>query len=33
MKFEHFALNVSDAVAASSWYEEHLGLTVVKKMA
>lgn len=32
MKFEHFALNVSDAPAASVWYEEHLGLKVVKKM-
>lgn len=33
MKFEHFALNVSNASAASLWYEEHLGLKVVKKMA
>ncbi|WP_339755709.1 VOC family protein [Algoriphagus aquimarinus] len=32
MKFEHFALNVSDAPAAAIWYEEHLGLKVVKKM-
>ncbi|TXE12160.1 VOC family protein [Algoriphagus aquimarinus] len=32
MKFEHFALNVSNAPAASKWYEEHLGLKVVKKM-
>jgi catechol 2,3-dioxygenase-like lactoylglutathione lyase family enzyme len=32
MKFEHFALNVSNAPAASHWYEEHLGLKVVKKM-
>lgn len=32
MKFEHFALNVSDAPAASLWYEENLGLKVVKKM-
>ena len=32
MKFEHFALNVRDAVASSKWYEEHLGLKVVKKM-
>ncbi|REG82066.1 VOC family protein [Algoriphagus antarcticus] len=32
MKFEHFALNVSNATAASRWYEEHLGLKVVKKM-
>ncbi|WP_192348303.1 VOC family protein [Algoriphagus sp. Y33] len=33
MKFEHFALNVSNASAASLWYEENLGLKVVKKMA
>lgn len=32
MKFEHFALNVSDAPAASLWYEKHLGLKVIKKM-
>ncbi|PZX49413.1 VOC family protein [Algoriphagus chordae] len=32
MKFEHFALNVSDAPAAAIWYEKHLGLKVVKKM-
>ncbi|MEB2777789.1 VOC family protein [Algoriphagus sp. D3-2-R+10] len=32
MKFEHFALNVANASAASLWYEEHLGLKVVKKM-
>jgi len=32
MKFEHFALNVADAPAASLWYEEYLGLKVVKKM-
>lgn len=32
MKFEHFALNVPDAIATSLWYEKHLGLTVVKKM-
>jgi len=32
MKFEHFALNVSDAPTASTWYEKHLGLKVVKKM-
>ncbi|PZX61321.1 putative glyoxalase superfamily protein PhnB [Algoriphagus ratkowskyi] len=32
MKFEHFALNVNDASAASLWYEENLGLKVVKKM-
>ncbi|MDR7129032.1 catechol 2,3-dioxygenase-like lactoylglutathione lyase family enzyme [Algoriphagus sp. 4150] len=33
MKFEHFALNVTNASAASYWYEEHLGLKVIKKMA
>lgn len=32
MKFEHFAINVPDAQAVSLWYEEHLGLTVKKKM-
>lgn len=32
MKFEHFALNVPDARATTLWYEEHLGLTVKKKM-
>lgn len=32
MKFEHFALNVSDAPAASDWYEANLGLKIVKKM-
>ncbi|MFC5625150.1 VOC family protein [Algoriphagus winogradskyi] len=32
MKFEHFALNVSDATSAARWYEEHLGLRIVKKM-
>ena len=32
MKFEHFALNVPDAIATAIWYEDHLGLSVVKKM-
>lgn len=32
MKFEHFAINVPNAKAVSLWYEEHLGLTVKKKM-
>lgn len=32
MKFEHFAINVPDAKATALWYEEHLGLTVKKKM-
>lgn len=30
MKFEHFALNVSDAVIVSRWYVENLGLHVVR---
>lgn len=33
MKFEHFAINVPNAQAVSLWYEEHLRLTVKKKMA
>lgn len=32
MKFEHFALNVSEPLEMSGWYEKHLGLTVIKKM-
>jgi catechol 2,3-dioxygenase-like lactoylglutathione lyase family enzyme len=32
MKFEHFALNVPNAQKMSLWYENHLGLNVVKKM-
>ncbi|OOG68765.1 VOC family protein [Algoriphagus sp. A40] len=32
MKFEHFALNVSNPQAMSLWYEAHLGLKVKKKM-
>ncbi|MBN3520346.1 VOC family protein [Algoriphagus lutimaris] len=32
MKFEHFAINVPNAKATAFWYEEHLGLTVKKKM-
>jgi catechol 2,3-dioxygenase-like lactoylglutathione lyase family enzyme len=31
MKFEHFALNVSDPRAMSRWYVEHLGFTVVRR--
>jgi len=31
MKFEHFALNVSDALAASNWYIDHLGLRMVRR--
>lgn len=30
MKFEHFALNVPDAIAAAKWYVEHLGLKVAR---
>lgn len=28
MKFEHFAINVSDARAVALWYVQHLGLRV-----
>lgn len=31
MKIEHFAVNVEDPLAMSNWYEQHLGLRVVKK--
>ena len=31
MKIEHFAINVEDPVAMSDWYEENMGLKVVKK--
>ena len=31
MKLEHFALNVKEPVAMKKWYEEHLGMTIVKK--
>jgi glyoxylase I family protein len=31
MKFEHFALNVSDARAMSRWYVEHLGFKIVRQ--
>lgn len=30
MKLEHIALNVSDARAAAKWYEDHLGMRIVK---
>ena len=33
MKIEHIALNVKQPHAVSDWYEEHLGMKVVKKMA
>jgi len=31
MKIEHFAVNVEDPKAMSEWYEQYLGLNVVKK--
>lgn len=31
MKIEHFAVNVDDPLAMSDWYEQYLGLSVVKK--
>jgi glyoxylase I family protein len=31
MKFEHFALNVSDVRAQAAWWVQHLGLTVARK--
>jgi catechol 2,3-dioxygenase-like lactoylglutathione lyase family enzyme len=30
MVFEHFALNVPDAVAAADWYVRHLGFRIVR---
>lgn len=30
MKFEHFALNVSDPVTAAQWYVTHCGMTVAR---
>jgi glyoxylase I family protein len=33
MIFEHFALNVPDARAASTWYVTHLGLKVLRARA
>ena len=33
MKMEHVALNVSDPVAMSAWYVNHLGFKVVRSMA
>jgi catechol 2,3-dioxygenase-like lactoylglutathione lyase family enzyme len=32
MKFEHFALNVSDVRAQAAWWVQHLGLSVVRKL-
>ncbi len=31
MKLEHVALLVADPVAVAGWYEEHLGMRVVRK--
>ena len=31
MKFEHFALNVPDAVSQARWYVAHLGFVVARK--
>lgn len=31
MKFEHFALNVPDALAMARWYAENLGLKVLRQ--
>ena len=32
MKFEHFALNTSDARAVVRWYVQHLGLRIARQM-
>jgi catechol 2,3-dioxygenase-like lactoylglutathione lyase family enzyme len=32
MKIEHIAFNVKHPLEVSDWYEEHLGMKVVKKM-
>jgi catechol 2,3-dioxygenase-like lactoylglutathione lyase family enzyme len=32
MKFEHFALNVSDVRAQAAWWVQNLGLSVVRKL-
>lgn len=31
MKIEHFALNVLSPAAMSEWYEEHLGMKIVRR--
>jgi len=31
MKFEHFALNVSDARAAALWYVDHLSMRIMRR--
>lgn len=32
MKLEHFALNVEDPLAMAAWYEEQLGMSIVRQM-
>ncbi len=32
MRFEHLALNVTDARAMAAWYVQHLGLSVVRAL-
>ena len=32
MKLEHVALNVADPVAVAAWYEQYLGLRIVRGM-
>lgn len=32
MKFEHLALNLTDPLAASEWYEKRLGMKAVRKV-
>lgn len=32
MKIEHFAINVEEPGAVASWYVEHLGFTIKKKV-
>jgi catechol 2,3-dioxygenase-like lactoylglutathione lyase family enzyme len=32
MKFEHFAINVSDVKAMSLWYVDHLGMEIVRSI-
>lgn len=31
MKIEHFAFNVSEPIAMSQWYEQNLGMKIVKQ--
>src|SRR5206468_1919504 len=32
LNIEHFALNVSDPVAAAAWYTQHLGMRVIRSL-